>query len=77
MKFLIRYNRLCGQPGCGTTDHVWRVFQDEKEWLVKNFSLNVPSWGEQSGPDWNVACEGVLTLDRETSTAIIDAEENP
>jgi hypothetical protein len=76
-KFLIRFNRNRGKPGRGSVDHVWRVFEGEKEYLVKNFRLDVPSWGKKSmtgeGEDWNVACEGVLEIDRETSTAIIKA----
>ena len=40
----------------------------------KHFKLNVPSYSEveSSGEDWNVCCHGILTLDRETSTATID-----
>jgi hypothetical protein len=52
-------------------DHVWRVFEGEKEYLVKHFRLEVPSFSEQAGQDWNVTCHGKLTLDRETSTAVI------
>ena len=74
-KILIRFNKTRGKPGRGTVDHVWRVFEGEKEYLAKNFQINVPSWGEKSttgeGEDWNVACEGVLEIDRETSTAVI------
>lgn len=71
--FLIRFNKTRGQPGRGTADHVWRVFEDGKEYLVKHVKINVPSQSEVSpGPDWNIACDGILHLDRETSTAIID-----
>ena len=28
-----------------------------------------------NGVDWNVVCYGVLTLDRDTSTATINAQE--
>jgi hypothetical protein len=28
---------------------------------------------EQSGPDYNICCYGVMTIDRETSTAIISS----
>ena len=52
-------------------DHVWRVFDDGKEYLLKHVKINVPSWSEQDGQDWNIACDGVLTIDRETSTATI------
>jgi len=69
--FEIRYNQTRGQPGRGTMDHVWRVFEDGKEYLTKNVEINVPCRGEKTGNDWSMVCEGVLTLDRETSTATI------
>ena len=71
MKYLIRFNKTRGQPNRGTVDHVWRVFEGSKEYLVKHVEINVPSYSERTGEDWNIACEGTLTLDRETSTAII------
>lgn len=75
-KYRIRFNKSRGQPGRGTVDHVWRVFEGNKEYLVKNFNINVPSYSEKedNSEDWNVVCYGILTLDRETSTAIINAE---
>ena len=72
-KFMVRFNKTRGQPNRGTEDHVWRVFEDSKEYIVKNVQINVPSYGAKTGPDWSICCEGVLTLDRETSTAIISA----
>jgi hypothetical protein len=75
-KYCIRFNKSRGQAGRGTTEHVWRIFEGEKEYLVKRFNLNVPSFSEidESGGDWNLCCNGILTLDRETSTAIINLE---
>ena len=70
-KYLIRFNKSRGNPGRGTMDHVWRVFEDEKEYLFKNVQINVPSYSEKSEADWNMACEGKMTIDKETSTAII------
>ena len=71
--FHIRFNKSRGQPGRGTVDHVWRVFEDGKEYLLKNVKINVPAQSEVTpGPDWNIACDGILTIDRETSTAIIN-----
>jgi hypothetical protein len=70
--FQIRYNQTRGQPGRGTIDHVWRVFEDGKEYLTKNVEINVPSRGAKTGGDYSMVCEGTLRLDRETSTAIID-----
>jgi hypothetical protein len=75
-KFLIRFNKSKGQPGRGTVDHVWRVFEDDKEYLFKHVRINVPSWDEQTGEDWSIACEGKLRIDRETSTAIIGLNDD-
>jgi hypothetical protein len=76
-KYLIRFNQSRGQPGRGTPDHVWRVFENGengKEYLFKHLEINVKSRSEVSdnGRNWNVSCEGVLTIDRSTSTARID-----
>jgi len=77
-KYRIRFNKSRGAPGRGTVDHAWRVFEGNKEYLVKNFEIKVPSFSEKddNGADWNVVCYGVLTLDKETSTAIITGEES-
>mgnify|MGYP003344980720 CR=1 FL=1 len=74
-KYLIRFNKSRGQPGRGTLDHVWRVFEnDGKEYLFKHLYINVPVMDEKdkNGVDWNITCNGNLTIDRETSTAIIN-----
>jgi len=75
-KYRIRFNKSRGQNGRGTIDHVWRVFEGNKEYLVKNFKVNVPTFSEieTNGSDWNVVCYGFLTLNRESSTAIIDVK---
>jgi hypothetical protein len=53
------------------------VFENGKEYLFKNFKLEVPCESEMSpGPDWNVACSGYMTIDRGTSTAIIKGEQD-
>jgi len=74
-KYLIRFNKSRGEPGRGTVDHAWRVFENGQEYLVKHFKINVPAVDETDGMDWNVSCYGFMTLDRETSTAIINANE--
>jgi len=77
MKYSIRFNKSRGMPGRGTKDHVWRVFDEtSKEYLFKNFKLNVESISEreENSEDWNVVCYGVLTIDKKTSTAIINKE---
>lgn len=70
-KYLIRFNKTRGMPGRGSSEHVWRVFEGEKEYLFKHLKINVPAWDEKSGDDWNIACNGKLAIDKETSTAII------
>ena len=70
-KYLIRYNKTRGLPNRGTVDHVWRVFENGKEFLCKHVKINVHSYSEQSGNDLNIACEGYMEIDKETSTIII------
>jgi hypothetical protein len=72
-KYRIRFNKSRGQPGRGTPDHVWRVFEGEKEYLFKHLSITVPvkSEKEEHSEDWNIVCNGYLSIDRQNSTAII------
>lgn len=72
-EFMIRFNKSRGLPGRGTEDHVWRVFEDDKEYLVKNVRIEVPSYGAKTGEDWSICCSGQLVLDRANSTATIAA----
>jgi hypothetical protein len=76
-KYSIRFNKSRGQTNRGTVDHVWRVFENGKEFLFKNFQLNVPSFSEKAdnSEDWNVTCKGYMTIDKATSTAIINPQE--
>ena len=60
--------------GRGTVDHVWRVFENDKEYLLKHVKINVPSESERAGEDWNIVCFGYMTIDRETSTAVITSK---
>jgi hypothetical protein len=53
------------------------VFENGQEYIVKHVKMNVPSWDEITGDgrgndDWNMCCEGYMTVDKETSTAIIN-----
>lgn len=75
-KYKIRFNKTRGQPGRGTKDHVWRVFENDREYLFKHFTLKVASFSEkeQNSEDWNVCCFGYMDIDRETSTAIITSD---
>jgi hypothetical protein len=81
-RYHIRFNKSKGQPGRGSHEHVWRVFENGREFIVKHVRMNVPVWDETTGDgqgndDWNMCCEGVMTLDKETSTAIIGPDSNP
>ena len=67
----IRYNKLKRHLPNETPDHVWRVFVDGQEKLCKHFRLEVVAYSERIGDDWNVACDGFVTFDRETSTVVI------
>jgi len=80
-EYLIRFNKTRGQPGRGSLDHVWRVFENGQEYLAKHVKISVPSW-DQTSPDgngnmdWNIACNGYMSIDRETSTIIIKDTED-
>ena len=69
--FLIRFNKTAGQPGRGSSEHVWRVFEDGREHLARHVKILVPSYSEQDGPDWNIACDGKMMYYTDTDTAVI------
>jgi hypothetical protein len=71
--YQIRFNKSRGQAGRGSIDHVWRVFENGKEFLFKNLDITVPIKSEKddNGQDYNIICQGYMTIDRDTSTAII------
>lgn len=73
-KYLIRFNKARGQPERGTEEHVWRVFEGNREFLARHVRIEVPSWSEQSGPDWNIACYGRMLWFSDTDTAVILGE---
>ena len=70
-KYLIRFNKSKGQPGRGSEDHAWRVFENGREVLAKHVRIQVPSWSEASGPDWNIACNGTMLFFDDTDTVVI------
>jgi hypothetical protein len=76
-KYYIRFNKTRGQPGRGTKDHAWRVFENGKEYLFKNLDITVPvkSEKDENDVDYNIVCHGYLTIDRDTSTAEIKAKQ--
>jgi hypothetical protein len=57
-------------------DHVWRVFENGKEFLFKNLDITVTIKSEKdaNGQDYNITCQGYMTIDRDTSTAVITAK---
>ena len=71
-KYLIRFNKTHGQPGRGTDQHVWRIFENGVEFLAQDVQINVPSWGELDGVDWNIACRGNMTMLHNEQLAIIN-----
>jgi hypothetical protein len=75
--YQIRFNKSRGQAGRGSMDHVWRVFENGKEYLFKNLDISVPVKSEKdvNGIDYNIVCRGFLSIDRDTSTATIGVEE--
>ena len=77
-KYLIRFNKTRGQEGRGTEEHVWRVFENGKEYLFKHLNITAPITDEKdaNGTDYNIACNGYLTIDKVTSTAIITTKKH-
>ncbi len=70
-EFRIRFNQSRGRLHRGTVDHVWRVFEDDKEYLCKNIVIDVPSYGAKTGEDWSICCEGTMQICKDTSTITI------
>ena len=73
MKYTIRFNKSRGQPGRGSMLHVWRVFEGDREFLVKHVRITVPSWTEldANGQDYNIACHGKMLFFSDTDTIVI------
>lgn len=69
--YKIRFNKSRGLPGRGSVDHVWRIFENDKEFLATNIRINVNSWSGSDGEDWNIICKGKMTWFTDTDTAII------
>jgi hypothetical protein len=70
-KYFIRFNKTAGLPGRGSPEHVWRVFENGVEHLARYVRIQVPSWSEADGPDWNIACVGKMLFFTDTDTAVI------
>lgn len=73
-KYRIRFNKSRGQAGRGTIDHVWRLFENEQEYLIKKFTANVQVFSEKeaNSEDWNLVCYGFMDLQKNESHAIIN-----
>lgn len=54
-------------------DHVWRVFENDREILAKHVQIVVRSWTEKdaNGVDYNIACRGRMLWFDDTDTAVI------
>lgn len=72
-KYKIRFNKSRGNQNRGTPEHIWRVFENDKEYLFKHLDINsrIVDEIDDNGKDWNIVCWGYLTIDRSTSTAVI------
>ena len=70
-KYLIRFNKSRGQPGRGSEEHVWRVFENGQEYLARHVQIQVPSWSEADGPDCTIASVGKMLFFTDTDTAVI------
>lgn len=80
MKYRVRFNKSAGQPGRGTIDHKWRVFDENgKEYLCKQVVIEVMCWTkvDANGMDWNIEADGNIRIDREDSRITIQPESLP
>jgi hypothetical protein len=59
--YRIRYNTQHGE-----SDLAWRVFEDDREYLVRDFYITVPMRGsstiEHGIQKWNVQCQGNMQI---------------
>lgn len=78
MKYTIRFNKSRGQPGRGSVEHAWRVFENGQEILARHVRIEVPSWTEldENGVDWNMACKGEMIFYDDTDTVVIHDRSN-
>lgn len=70
MKYIIRYNT----NNNGDTNKIWRIINNNKEILVKDIKINVPSCTETTIENkivkYNITCSGNLVL--QNNIAIIN-----
>ncbi|NDB84775.1 MAG: hypothetical protein EB127_19020 [Alphaproteobacteria bacterium] len=70
--YKIRFNKSRGLPGRGSINHVWRIFENDREFLAQSVRINVNSWSDSDGDDWNIVCRGKMIWFDDTDTAIIN-----
>jgi hypothetical protein len=74
MKIKIRFNKTRGQPGRGTPDHVWRVFDPNgKEFICKHILIltKCQSEKDENGQDYNIVAEGNMGINYDESRITI------
>lgn len=78
--YMIRFNKTRGQAGRGSLEHVWRVFENDREYLFKHFNISgvvvhdAVTANGMGSDDWNMTCQGYMTIDHASSTAYITSE---
>jgi hypothetical protein len=51
---------------------LWQLKRlSSNEHLARRVRILVPCWSEQSGPDWNMACNGRMIFYTDTDTVVI------
>lgn len=72
-KYSVRFNKTRGQSGRGSIDHVWRVFEGQREILAKHVIIEVRSFTEKddNGVDYNITCYGSMKFFDDTDTVVI------
>ena len=72
-KYTVRFNKTRGQPGRGSVEHVWRVFENGNEFLARHVRIETNSWTELdvNGVDYNIACYGFMLFYNDTDTVVI------
>ena len=72
-KYKIRFNKNRGKINQGSINHVWRIFENDREILAKYVVIRVPSWSEidKNGHDYNIVCCGHLIWYEDTDTVVI------
>jgi hypothetical protein len=68
-KYHIRFNHQHNGSG-----QVWRVFENGREYICKNVTINVPCRGvtDEDGLHWNIVCNGYMMIDKLNSNVIIN-----